>query len=357
MTPGANTTNDAQKSGRLSVKGLESPTFSVRRWTRSSVIGSSSVGALVIVLALIPFMVSLGSTTQLTTIFPMLILAMTWNLLAGFGGMVSIGQQAYIGIGAYGMVVLADQLGINLYIAVFLAAGVGAVLGFLISFLAFRLVGGYFAVGTWVIAEVVRLIVVQFPQIGGGSGIAFNAMTDMFEEKSLRIGMSYWLSLAVAVIVLLVCIWFVRSRIGLALTAVRDDVTAASTSGVRVQSIRRRVFVFAAAAAAAAGALIAINANYVQPTSVFSVTWSAYMIFIVVVGGVGTLEGPIIGTIIYWALGQLLADFGTLYLILLGVLGIVFVLFVRGGVWGLVSRKGRVELFPVGYVYKQSEPQ
>lgn len=133
----------------------------------------------------------------------------------------------------------------------------------------------------------------------------------------------------------------------------RDDVTAASTSGIRVQSIRRRVFIFSAAAAGVAGALIAISTMRIQPDSVFSVQWSAYMIFIVVVGGVGTLEGPIIGAVIFWVLKQLLADFGPIYWILLGVIGIVFVLFVRGGVWGVISRKRRIELFPVGYQYSK----
>lgn len=335
----------------LSVKGLDAPTYTVKRWTRTSIIGTSGLGVVAILLAMLPFMVSLSVTYSLIDFFILLLLAMTWNMLAGYGGMVSVGQQAYIGVGAYAMVVFADTFGLNIFVTILLCAIVSAILAFPISFFAFRLVGGYFAVGTWVLAEVVRLIVVQFPQVGGGSGISFAAMSDI--PKDLRIALSYWIALGAAVIVLAVCVWFVRSRIGLALTAVRDDVTAASTSGVRVQSVRRRVFIFAAAAAGVAGALVAISTMRVQPDSVFSVQWSAFMIFIVVVGGVGTLEGPIIGALIFWVLKQLLADYGPLYLIFLGVVGIVFVLFVKGGIWGVISRRRRIELFPVGYLYEE----
>ena len=331
----------------LRAKGLEPPAYTVQRWTRMSIVGTSGLGVVVVVLALLPFMVNLSVTYAMIDFFILLLLAMTWNLLAGYGGMVSVGQQAYIGIGAYAVIVLADAFNLNIIVTILLAAIVSGLLAFPISFFAFRLVGGYFAVGTWVLAEVVRLIVVQFPQIGGGAGISLAATTDM--PKDLRIAMSYWIALGAAVVVLVVCVWLVRSRIGLALTAVRDDVTAASTSGVRVQSVRRRVFIFAAAAAGVAGALVAISTMRVQPDSVFSVQWSAFMIFIVVVGGVGTLEGPIIGALIFWFLKQLLADFGPLYLLFLGAVGSVFVLFVRGGVWGLVSRRKRLEIFPVGY--------
>ena len=323
--------------------------FNVQRWTKTSIFGTSSFIVVAAVLAYLPYLVNLSLVYSMVDLFILLILAMTWNMLAGYGGMVSVGQQAYIGIGAYSMVIIADTLGLDIFAAIALAAVICGIIAIPVSFLVFRLTGGYFAVGTWVISEVVRLLVVQFPEIGGGAGISFGAMSDM--PKELRIATSYWIALGAAVLVLAACVILIRSRAGLALTAVRDDVTAASTSGVMVTSIRRLVFIFAGAGAGVAGALIAISTMRVQPDSVFSVQWAAFMIFIVVVGGVGTLEGPIIGVLIFWVLKQLLADYGPLYLIFLGVIGIAFVLFVRGGIWGLVSRKGRIELFPVGYNY------
>lgn len=301
----------------------------------------------VVVLAGLPYMVSLATSYSLITLFVFVILASMWNLLAGYGGMVSVGQQAYIGLGAYSLVTMADQVGVNVFLAIPLAGLLCAVIAVPVSFLAFRLVGGYFAIGTWVIAEVFRLGAIQIPLIGSGSGISLGAMAGF--PRDLRIALSYWLALACAVLAVAACVALIRSRHGLALTAVRDDPIAAATAGVDVRRVKRLVFVIAAAGCGMAGAIMAISTMRVQPDGIFSVQWSAFMIFIVVVGGVGTIEGPIIGAIIFWILQESLSAYGSLYLVLVGVIGVVFVLFVRRGVWGLVSRRGRVDLFPIGY--------
>jgi branched-chain amino acid transport system permease protein len=319
----------------------------VHRWTRSSAAGVGAFAVLAVVAAVLPFVVGLDSLYALIDLFILLIIAVMWNLLAGYGGMVSVGQQAYIGLGAYGIVTIADIMGVNPFLAVPLAAAVSALLAIPISFLAFRLAGGYFAVGTWVIAEVLRLVIVQIPGLGGGSGISVLGLSGV--DRVLRIVYTYWVALGTAVIVLLVAVLLARSSRGLAMTSVRDDPIAAASSGVRVVLSKRLVFVVSAAGCGAAGALIALSTLQVQPDSVFSVQWSAFMIFMVIIGGVGTLEGPILGAIIFFVLQQTLAGYGPLYLILLGVIGVVFALFIRQGTWGLISRRGRVHLFPVGY--------
>ncbi len=319
----------------------------IRRFGRSSSIGLGVSLLLVIVLAVLPYAVPLGSTREVTNLFIYVILATSWNLLAGFGGMVSVGQQAYIGIGAYGLVVLADIVGMNQLLAVPAIALVCAVVAIPISYAAFRLVGGYFAVGTWVIAEVIRLLTIRVPELGAGSGISLAPMAGV--DRDMRIAVGYWMALAVAVVVVSAVILVARSKLGLALTAVRDEPLAAATSGVNVVSAKRIVFVIAGAAAGAAGALIAMSTLNVQPNAVYGVQWSAYMIFIVVIGGVGSIEGPLIGAFLFWLLQVLLADFGELYLIGLGVLGIAMVLWAPGGVWGLITRRRRIDLFPIGY--------
>jgi branched-chain amino acid transport system permease protein len=319
----------------------------VRRWTRSSAAGVGALALMAVLAAALPFMVGLSSLYALIDLFILLILAVMWNLLAGYGGMVSVGQQAYIGLGAYGIVVIADTLGVNPFVAVPLAAAASALLAIPISFLAFRLSGGYFAVGTWVIAEVLRLVIVQVPGLGGGSGISISSLSGV--DRILRIVYTYWAALGTAVVVLIIAVVLVRSSRGLALTSVRDDPIAAASSGVRVVYSKRLVFVVAAGGCGAAGALIALATLRVQPDSVFSVQWSAFMIFMVIIGGVGTLEGPILGAVIFFVLKQTLAGYGPLYLILLGVIGVVFALFIRQGVWGLVSRRGGFHLFPVGH--------
>ncbi len=319
----------------------------VTRWTRTSAFGTPAALLVFVVMFALPFMTALSNVRPVTDLLVFIILGSMWNLMAGYGGMESVGQQAYIGLGAYGLVVVADQFGVNIFLAVPLAGLIAGGVAFLISFLAFRLSGGYFAIGTWVIAEVVKLIITQFPSLGLGSGISLYAMSAF--DRDLRIAVSYWIALGVTLVALLICVVLVRSGFGLGLTAVRDDPTAAGTSGVDVSRAKRLVFVISGIGTGMAGAIIAISALTVQPDSLFSVQWSVIMIFMVVIGGVGTLEGPIIGAIIFWGLREVLADYGSLYLIVLGVIAIVFALFFRGGVWGFIQKRRRFSIFPTGY--------
>ena len=327
--------------------GVVHPHVKVVRATRSSWVG---LGVTIPVLALLaagPYLIDRGMQQSLVTLFALIVLGTMWNLLAGYGGMVSIGQQAYIGIGAYGLVYIADTVGLDPFLAVPVAVAVAGVMSFAISFLAFRLAGGYFAIGTWVIAEVLRLITIQIPALGGGSGISLSAFSDFSPGR--RIAYVYWLSLAAVVIAVAVTYWIMRSRLGLGFTAIRDDSVAAASLGVRVTRSKRLVFVIAAMGCALAGGMIAANTLRVTPDSVYSVSYSAFMIFIVVIGGIGTIEGPIVGAIVFFALQQWLSDLGAWYLVVVGVIAILITLFLPKGIWGVISGNGRIRLFPVGY--------
>lgn len=319
----------------------------VKRATRSSWVGLGAFVPVLVVLVMAPYLVDRGLQQNLVTLFSLIVLGTMWNLLAGYGGMVSIGQQAYIGVGAYGLVYIADTLGVDPFIAVPLAVIVAGVLSVPISFLAFRLSGGYFAIGTWVIAEVLKLITTQIPALGAGSGISFSALSDLSPGR--RIAYVYWLSLVAVIVAVAVTYLIMRSRLGLGFTAIRDDQTAAASLGVRVTRSKRFVFVVAAMGSALAGAMIAANTLRVQPESIYSVSYSAFMIFIVVIGGIGTIEGPIVGAIVFFALQQWLSDLGVWYLVIIGVVAIVITLFLPRGIWGLISGNGRIRLFPVGY--------
>jgi branched-chain amino acid transport system permease protein len=318
----------------------------VRRGTPGSYAGGVALAAVVAALGFGPYVVSRGTQVQLVLLFTYVLMGTMWNLLAGYGGMVSVGQQAYIGIGGYGLVHLADNVGVSPFVAVLLAALACGVLAWLASFLVFRLVGGYFAIGTWVVAEVVRLLTTQVDAVGAGSGIslrAWSAYTPVY-----RIAYVYWLSLVAMVVAVLAVYLLMRSRLGLGLTAVRDEPTAASSLGVRVTRAKRIVFVAAAIGCGLAGAMIVSNTLRVQPDSIFSVNYSAIMIFIVVIGGIGTIEGPIMGAVVFYVLEQQLADLGAWYLVILGSVAILFTVALPRGLWGLITR-GRLRLFPVGY--------
>ncbi|MCL3820008.1 branched-chain amino acid ABC transporter permease [Aeromicrobium wangtongii] len=319
----------------------------VDRGGRRSLVGLAGLAAGVLFLALwVPYNVSLGALTDLVGLFVLIIMATTWNLLAGYGGLVSIGQQAFVGAGGYGVIYVADQLGVPLVAAVLLAAVVCAALALPTSFLVFRLVGGYFAIGTWVVAEVFKLLTTQIDSLGGGSGLSLEAFRGV--DRTERVATVYWLGLTLAVLVVAGTYLLMRSRMGLALLAIRDDPTAAASLGVSVRRSQRIVYVLSSAGAGLAGALIAINTLRVAPDSIYSVNYSAFMIFIVVIGGIGTIEGPIIGAVIFFVLQQQLAQQGTWYLVALGVVAILIVLVAPRGVWSLLSR-GRFSLFPVTF--------
>ncbi len=318
----------------------------IRRATRSTRVSGGLLTLGVVALAMLPYIVVPSQVFGLIDLLVFIVLATMWNLLAGYGGMVSVGQQAYIGIGAYGLVYLADQLDVDPFLSIPLVAIVSAVVAIPVSFLAFRLVGGYFAIGTWVIAEVVRLLTVQVDDLGAGSGLSLRSLSDI--DSNLRIAYTYWFALGVATLAVLATYLLVRSRLGIALTAIRDEPTAAASNGVDVTRVKRIVFVVSAAGCGAAGAILALSSLRVQPDSVYSVQWTAFMIFMVVIGGVGTLEGPLVGAVLFFLLREWLAQFGVTYLVVLGVVAIVVTLFVPQGLWGVISR-GRFRLFGIGH--------
>ncbi|MBC9735176.1 branched-chain amino acid ABC transporter permease [Nocardioides marmotae] len=318
----------------------------VDRGGRGGLVGAAVLVVAVLVLALwVPYNVSLGTLSQLVGLFALIILATTWNLLAGYGGLVSIGQQAFIGAGGYGVIYLADTVGVPLIGALALAAVVCGLLALMTSFLVFRLVGGYFAIGTWVVAEVFKLVTTQVDALGGGSGLSLGAFRGV--DRVDRVATVYWLGLGLAVLVVVATYLLMRSRVGLGLTAIRDDAKAASGLGVDVRRWQRTVYVASSAGAGLAGALIAVNTLRVSPDSIYSVSWSAFMIFIVVIGGLGTIEGPILGAVVFFVLQQQLADQGTWYLVAVGALAIAVVLLAPRGLWGALTRD-RLHLFPVG---------
>jgi branched-chain amino acid transport system permease protein len=278
--------------------------------------------------------------------FIVLTLASMWNLLAGYAGLVSVGQQAFVGLGAYLVLILALH-GMSPFAALPVAAIGCGVAALPLWWLVSRLRSGYFAIATWVLAAAIMLFVERFSSLGGGTGLPLPGFAGL--DPTLLTAYTYWAGLAVAVASLLTVYVLLRGRIGLVLTAVRDDEVAARSSGARVGLARLLVFVVAGIGCGAAGAVLAISQLQVQPSAVFSVQWTAEMAFATIIGGLGTIEGPIIGTAVYMILQQTLASYNAWYLIVLGLVAMAVALFARRGLWGLVDEHLHLRLFPVGY--------
>jgi branched-chain amino acid transport system permease protein len=272
------------------------------------------------------------------------IFAMMWNLMAGYGGMVSIGQQAFFGFGGYIMLMLGNFGDVNPFVAVLLGAIATAVVSLLISKIAFRLQGGYFAIGTWVISEVFRLTFANISSVGGGSGTSLTALRGI--EKATRESVTYWMALACVVGSIVLVYSFLRSKQGLALLAIRDNEVAAKSQGIAVGRMKLAVYAVSAFGAGLAGALYFVGNLRISPDAAFSVNWTAFAIFMVVIGGIGRIEGPLVGTLIFWLLNKFFSDFGTWYLMGLGLLAIVITIYFKQGLWGYAQEKWGWTLFP-----------
>jgi ABC-type branched-subunit amino acid transport system permease subunit len=320
--------------------------FRVTRSRRN--VAWTGAGALivVVVLALFPYIVYSGVTSIMVQAFTVLTMASMWNLLAGYAGLVSVGQQAFVGLGAYFVLILALH-GTSPFAALPVAAIGCGVVALPLWWLVSRLRSGYFAIATWVLAATVMLIIEKFSSIGGGTGMPLPGLAGL--SPALITAYTYWAGLAVTVLSLAAIYLLLRGRLGLVLTAIRDDEVAARSSGARVGLARLLVFVVAGAGCGAAGAVLAISQLQVQPGAVFSVQWTAEMAFATIIGGLGTIEGPILGTAVYLVLQQTLSSYNAWYLIILGLVAILIALFARRGLWGLVDEHLNVRLFPVGY--------
>lgn len=296
-----------------------------------------ALGVTLIALVTLPFWGSSYLQRSMLEFFYLLALAQAWNLMAGYAGMVSIGQQAFVGIGAYTLVVFAEDLGVNPYMTIPLAALVAAAVALPSSWLLFRLKGAYFAVATWVIAETVRLAVnANIDWLGGGRGRTVRSLGGF--ERGMREDLNYYMALALAVIAVAGVFFLLRSRIGLALQAIRDTESGARSIGVETLRTKRVVYLFATALAGATGALIYIVQINVRPDAAFSINWAAYVIFIVVIGGIGTIEGPIIGTIVFLLMRDMLDNLENWSMLIFGLIAIAMMLFAPQGLWGLITR-------------------
>ncbi|MFC5695878.1 branched-chain amino acid ABC transporter permease [Pseudomonas sp. GCM10022186] len=324
--------------------------YLVQRSTRSSQVGLALLGVLLLVLASLPFWADRAVLRLVVEFAYYLALAQMWNLLAGYAGMVSVGQQAFVGLGGYLLFVLAAQLGVPPLAAVFLSGLVVAVLAVPTALVLFRLRGAYFAIGTWVVAEVFRLGLAQVGSLGGGSGQSLPAgiVRQIGSSRDGREMLLYFSALAIAVGAVAVVYLLLRSRQGLALTAIRDSEPASGSLGINVFRTKLMVYVLAAGCTGVIGALIFLQKLRISPDAAFSVQdWTAAVIFIVIIGGIGTLEGPLIGTLIYFVLRSCFAEFGALYMIILGSVAVAMMLKAPQGVWGLVSERLGWQLFPM----------
>lgn len=314
----------------------------INRWTPEARIGVWVGAALLLLLAIAPLYGGPGLTNRLTALCIYVILAAMWNALAGYGGLVSIGQQMFFGLGAY-VTIRLSEAGLDPFAAVLLSGVIVAALSWPLAFVMLRLKGGEFAIGMWVLSSLTHLAVNLDPLIQGETGKSLIALNAYPTEARRMI--VFWLALGAMILVLGLLFGLLRSRQGLALQAIRDNEDAANSLGVDTMRTKRLVYVLAAFGIGLAGAIWLASATSFQPKTYFSVQWTAYMIFMVLVGGIGRFEGAILGACIFFLIETWFAATGVWYLIGLGTAAMVFSLFLPKGAWGAIG----LRLLPIGY--------
>lgn len=333
----------------------------IRIRTRASDVGAVLAAAALVALVLAPLAVGRSTIQGLFSILTMLTLAQSWNFLAGTGGLVSVGQQAFVGLGGYALFAAVAVLGLGPLAGILVAGAASILLAVATAAFVFRLEGAYFAIGTWVVSEVVRLLVAQWKGLGGGTGTSLpraalrdlpgtawiGATLGVREAAALDI-LCYLAALALAVATIGAIYALSRSRYGLGIAALRDNRQAAEVLGVDALRLRAAIFLFSSLVTGLCGGLIYLQKGRISPDAAFSVAdWTAYVIFVVVIGGIGTVEGPIVGVLCFYGLRAALADYGSWYLLTLGCVSIAVMIAAPRGIWGLIRDRTAVELFPV----------
>jgi branched-chain amino acid transport system permease protein len=323
----------------------------VERATRASRIFAFFAVPLLVALIAMPWWGDAGQMRLVGEMAYYVALAQLWNLLAGYAGLVSVGQQAYVGLGGYALFYLTGVWNTNVYVALLLAGPFAGLMSIPVSFAVFRLRGAYFAIGTWVVSEVFALFASLIAVLGAGSGLSLTPgiLREISPDRDTRDMLLYFMSLAVAILAFAIVYLLLRSRHGLALTAIRDSEPASASLGVNTFRTKFIIYLATAACTGLIGGLIFLQKLRISPEAGFSINdWTVVVIFMVVIGGIGTLEGPFIGMLIYIVLRELLADYGAYYLILMGIIAIAVMLKAPSGIWGWAAHRYDLQLFPVG---------
>lgn len=317
----------------------------VRLQTTSGMVALSLFTIALIALVAMPWWARTGTIRMVLELCCYIMVAQMWNMLAGYAGLVSVGQQAFMGAAGYALFVLAQTFGINPFVAIFLSLAVPAALAIPCYLLLHRLDGPYFAIGTWVVAEVFRLVASNLSWINAGAGMSLGVMRD-YSAFQRNVAMSLLCAL-----MMLIAIggsyWFLRSRYGLALIAMRDNPVAAASQGVNVRRLRLMIYVAAAVGCGFAGAVYFMAQLRINPASAFDPMWANAAIFIVMVGGIGSIEGVLIGALIYFLADRWFGEYGASYFVVLGAMTVLVALYARTGIWGMISKHWDAPWFPI----------
>ncbi len=305
---------------------------------RFSKYGKAAMGLFLVALATIP----LWGSDYLLLFFLLFCLyaamSQMWNLLTGYSGLLSLGQQAFIGFSGYTMAVLTNYYGVYVWLSVLIGGLFSVLLALFMSLFIFRMKGIYFAIGTWIFAESLRLWFSNWSYVKYGTGLFIKPA-----EPPSMVAI-YYAALFMAVGALAVVYLVLRSRIGLGLMAMRDNEDVSETMGVSIFRTKLFCFLVAAFVTGTTAGVLWVFQIFIQPYKAFAIDWTVILVFIVIIGGIGTIEGPIVGTLIYILLSQFLAEYGHVSMLILGLIAITIILVAPKGIMGTLQEKTGFEI-------------
>lgn len=278
-------------------------------------------------------------------------LGQMWNLMSGYTGMTSLGHQIFIGLAGYAMAVITATYGLPFWLALILGGVFAVIIAVLLSLLLFRMKGMYFAIATWVTAEALRIIFTSWKYVKQGAGMTVKAKPYPSSQ------MIYFMAITLAIIAIIVVFLVLKSRIGLGLTAMRDDPDAAASIGVNIFSSKLICFMISAFFTGLAGGLFYLNQGSIFPSDGFGSSWTIAAVFTVIIGGIGTITGPILGAGIYVILSEALSKYPGYSMIILGAIAIIVILFMPNGIIGTLERKFNFELISARRISRESHEE
>ena len=301
--------------------------------TNSSKIRIALLVLVVLVLGLVSIFGDQYTKLVLMLAFLYMALGQFWNLLGGYAGLVSLGQQIFIGLGGYTLAVTVLYYGFPIWLGVLTGGVVALLFALVISPAIFRMSGVYFSIGTWVVAESLAIWFSNWEYVEMGQGLFIRP------AKQLSVSQLYYLAMLVAVGSVALVYGVMRSRLGLALMAMRNDPGASETCGVSVFRNKLYCYLISSFCTGITAGVLYLNMVFIQPYKAFGIDWTVALLFIVIIGGIGTIEGPIIGAVIYVLLQQYLSDYASVSMLVLGVVAIIIMLIVPKGIMGTIQEK------------------
>jgi ABC-type branched-subunit amino acid transport system ATPase component/ABC-type branched-subunit amino acid transport system permease subunit len=317
--------------------------------TRRRILIAGLVLVAVVLLAVVPGYTGSYGLLVAFEIVQLAALAQAWSLMAGYGGIVSLAVAAFVGIGSYGTAEAAAKAGLGLYPSVLAGGLVAVVFALIVAVPMLRFRGLYFTIGSLVLAEALGIFMSNFNGFGGNAGITLPGTAPSPQTI-------YLLSFAVALVATAVVAWLVRSRLGLGLKAIRDDEDVAERVGVLTFRTKLTAFVIASFVMGIVGGIQAQWTGYVEPAGSFALDWTVETVNAAIIGGVGTIVGPLAGSAISVGISQRLANYPTMHLIILGVLLIIVIRLAPNGLWGAACQLARAVLRRYGTAWPRTRP-